>query len=261
MEDLKTIKFEKLGRIVRISLNRPEAANGFDVTLAKELAIAAASCDQDSEVKAVILTGCGKFFSAGGDLKAMSNYDGSTGRFVKELADDLHRAISTFARMDAPLIVAVNGIAAGAGFSLAITGDLVVASESAAFTMAYTQAGLSPDGSSSFYLPRLVGVRKAQELMFTNRKLTAEEALDWGLVNFVVPADKLEEKANQLAQMFVEGAKGSNGIVKKLLLSTFNHGLEEQMEIEGRFISQCADSDDGQEGLSAFLNKRAPQFS
>lgn len=260
MKYFETIKYEKTDRIVRISLNRPNTANGFDAILASELASAATLCDKDSQVKVVILTGEGKFFSAGGDLKAMSQYEGGAGSFVKELADDLHRAISTFARMDAPLIVAVNGVAAGAGFSLAIAGDLVVASDSASFTMAYSRAGLSPDGSSSFYLPRLVGVRKAQELMFTNKTLSATDALDWGLINYVVPASELDEKANELANFFSVGAKSSNAIIKKLLLSTFSHGLEEQMEIEGRFISQCADSSDGREGLNAFLNKRKPKF-
>jgi len=112
-------------------------------------------------------------------LKAMAASPLGTGRFVKGIADDLHRAISTLARMDAVLITAVNGVAAGAGFSLAVIGDLVLAAESASFTMAYTKAGLSPDGSSSYYLPRLVGVRRTQELMLTNRRLSAPEALQW----------------------------------------------------------------------------------
>ena len=144
---------------------------------------------------------------------------------------------------------------------MTMTGDLVVACNSASFTMAYTRAGLSPDGGSSFYLPRLVGVRKTQELMFTNRTLSAQEALEWGLVNYVVPDSSLNDKANELADRFVSGAKKSNAIVKKLLLSTFGNGLEEQMEIEGNFIAECAESRDGKEGLDAFLGKRAAKFA
>lgn len=170
------------------------------------------------------------------------------------------RAISTFSRMRAPLIVAVNGIAAGAGFSLAMSGDLVIASESASFTMSYTGVGLSPDGSSSDFLPRLIGLRKTQELMFTNRKLGAQEALDWGLINRIAPQPVLLEEAMQLADIFVRGASDSNAFVKELLLATFGNGLETQMEIEGRYIAQCAGSRNGRDGIQAFTQKHPPRF-
>ncbi len=260
MTNYTTINYEKSDNIARITLNRPDAANGLNDAMARELADVAALCDSDPSVKVVILTGNGKFFSAGGDLKAMSENADAAGRFVKQLADNLHRAISTFARMDAPLIVAVNGIAAGAGFSLSVTGDLVVASETASFTMAYTKAGLSPDGSSSFYLPRLIGLRKTQELMLTNRTLSADAALQWGLINYVVPQAEVIEKANELAKNFVSGAKQSNAVVKKLLLASYSNGLEEQMEFEARCIAECAESEDGKEGLAAFLGKRQAKF-
>jgi 2-(1,2-epoxy-1,2-dihydrophenyl)acetyl-CoA isomerase len=261
MADYKSIEYDQSGNIARITLNRPDAANSLNDVMARELSVAAVRCHGDAEIKAVILTGAGKFFSAGGDLKAMAGHPGGAGQYVEELADNVHRAITTFARMDAPLIIAVNGIAAGGGFSLAMTGDLVIACSSASFTMAYTKAGLSPDGGSSFYLPRLVGVRKTQELMFTNRTLSAQEALEWGLVNYVVPDSSLNDKVNELADRFVSGAKKSNAIVKRLLLSTFGNGLEEQMKIEARFIAECAESRDGKEGLDAFLGKRAAKFA
>ena len=254
------IALAKAGAIARITLMRSQAANAIDAVMAAELASAAAACDRDRSVKAVVLTGSGKFFSAGGDLKAMMTAGSDAGAFVKNVADDLHRAISTFARMEAPLIVAVNGVAAGAGFSLAIAGDLVIASDSASFTMAYTRAGLSPNGSSSFVLPRLIGLRKTQELMLTNRTLSAQEALDWGLVNSVVPEHFLEERTREWAERIASGAGKAQSIVKKLLLSTFGNGLEEQMEIEGRLIAECVGSPDGQEGLRAFREKRTPQF-
>lgn len=261
MTSFETLQLERLGRVVRIRLNRPSQANGLNDVMARELAEAAASCDGDSGVKAVVLCGSGRFFSAGGDLKAMASRVSGQGQFVKSIADQVHRAISTFARMDAPLIVAVNGAAAGGGFSLAITGDLVLACESATFTMAYTKAGLSPDGSSSYYLPRLIGLRRSQELMLTNRTLTSREALEWGLVNYVVPDKELDDRAIELAAQFSLGARKSNAIVKKLLLATFSNGLEAQMEIEGRGIAECIESNDGQEGLKAFLQKRPPVFS
>ena len=260
MSEYETLSFEPSGPIARIVLNRPDAANGMNDVMTRELAAVAALCDVP-EVKVVVLTGAGRFFCAGGDLKAMAASPLGAGRFVKGIADDLHRAISTFARMDAVLITAVNGVAAGAGFSLAVAGDLVLAADNASFTMAYTRAGLSPDGSSSYYLPRLVGVRRAQELMLTNRTLTAAEAADWGLINEAVPGAELEARAQALADQMASAAKGSSGAVKKLLLASFGSGLEEQMELEGRLIAECADSADGREGIDAFLNKRKPTFS
>ena len=259
MSEYQTLSFERSGPIARIVLDRPEAANGMNDVMTRELAAVAALCDV-AEVKAVVLTGAGRFFCAGGDLKAMAASALGAGPFVKGIADDLHRAISTFARMGAVLITAVNGTAAGAGFSLAIAGDLVLAADNASFTMAYTRAGLSPDGSASYYLPRIVGVRRSQELMLTNRTLTAAEAADWGLINDVVPGAELEARAQALAEQMASAAKGSSSAVKKLLLASFGSGLEEQMELEGQLIAQCADSADGGEGIDAFLNKRKPSF-
>jgi len=260
MGSYETLLYTKNDDVVTVTLNRPNEANGLNTKMAEELAKAAQDIDSDISIKSVILTGSGRFFCAGGDVKAMSTFGDGAAKEVKHLADELHKAISTFARMKAPVIVAVNGIAAGAGFSLAITGDLVIASELSNFTMAYTKVGLSPDGSASYYLPRLVGVRKTQELMFTNRNLTAQEALEWGLINRVVPDDQLLAEAGSLAKMFSNGASGSNSAIKKLLLQTFGNGLETQMEIEGRLISECAGSKDGIEGVKAFSEKRNPNF-
>jgi 2-(1,2-epoxy-1,2-dihydrophenyl)acetyl-CoA isomerase len=260
MTTYDTLNLGSAGPVTRIVLNRPDAANSMNDVLARELADAAMRCDV-AETKVVLLTGTGRFFCAGGDLKAMAASSLGTGRFVKGMADDLHRAISTFARMDAVLIIAVNGVAAGAGFSLAMIGDLVLAAESASFTMAYTKAGLSPDGSSSYYLPRLIGVRRTQDLMLTNRRLSAREAAEWGLITEVVPDDELASRADAVTTQIAAAAKASSSAVKKLLMMTFGNGLEEQMEIEGRLIAACADTADGREGIDAFLNKRTAKFA
>lgn len=259
MSEYEAITFEQSGRVARIVLDRPDAANGMNDTMTAELADAAARCDNPN-TKAVVLTGSGRFFCAGGDLKAFAGAP-SRGRFIKGVADDLHRAISSFARMDAVLVTAVNGAAAGAGFSIAIAGDLVLAAESASFTMAYTKVGLSPDGSSSYYLPRLIGLRRAQELMLTNRTLSAADALDWGLVTEVVPDAELGDRATALADRLAAGSAPSHGAVKTLLLASLKNGLEEQMELEGRVIAQRADSADGHEGVDAFLGKRRADFA
>lgn len=259
MSEYQTIRLEQSGAIARITLNRPDAANGMNDTMTRELADAAALCDND-ETKVVVLTGSGRFFCAGGDLKSFATAP-SRGRHIKGVADDLHRAISTFARMDAVLITSVNGTAAGAGFSIAVTGDIVLAAASASFTMAYTKVGLSPDGSSSYFLPRLIGITKTKELMLTNRTLSAEEASQWGLVTQVVPDDELAAKTDQLAAQMAVTAGRSNGAIKALMLTTFSSGLEEQMELESRLIAKQAESADGREGVDAFMAKRKPEFA
>lgn len=255
----ETLTFEQAGAITRITLDRPDAANGMNDTMTRELAHAARRCDA-AGTKVVVLTGSGRFFCAGGDLKSFATAE-SRGRYIKGVADDLHRAISTFARMDAVLITAVNGTAAGAGFSLGVAGDLVLAAESASFTMAYTKVGLSPDGAASYSLPRLVGIRRAQELMLTNRTLSAAEAHDWGLVTEVVADAELAARATELAEQVAAGSAGSNGAVKSLLLSSLKNSIEEQMEAEARSIAARADSADGREGVDAFLAKRRAEFA
>ena len=261
MTDFNHIVLQKRGAVARIRLHRPDAANGLNRTMARELREAAEDCASDRAIRAVILGAEGRCFCAGGDLSEMISQGDDIGPAAQALADDLHASISALCRMDAALIVAVNGVAAGGGFSLALVGDLVLAARSASFTMAYTRVGLCPDGSSSYFLPRLVGLRKAQELMLTNTRLSADDALALGLVTRVVDDDALDDAADALAAELAEASRGSTASVKKLLLSSFDHSLEAQMDIEARMLSACADSADGREGIRAFLDKRAPKFN
>lgn len=261
MTDFKNIILQKRGAVARIRLHRPDAANGLNRAMARELREAAEDCAADPAIKAVILDAEGRFFCAGGDLSEMISRGDDIGPAVQALAGDLHASISALCRMDAALIVAVNGVAAGGGFSLALVGDLVLAARSASFTMAYTRVGLCPDGSSSYFLPRLVGLRKAQELMLTNTRLSADDALALGLVTRVVDDEALDDEADTLAAGLAEASRGSTASVKKLLLSSFDNSLETQMDIEARMLSACADSADGREGIQAFLDKRQPKFN
>jgi 2-(1,2-epoxy-1,2-dihydrophenyl)acetyl-CoA isomerase len=260
MKNYSTLLFTLEGGIATITLNRAASANSMNMEMGRELLDVAKICEQDRAVRAVILTGGGAFFSAGGDLKAFAGFGAAIGEKLHELTDYLHAAISIFLRMRAPLIVAVNGAAVGAGFSLAMVGDFVLASEHAKFAMAYTSAGLSPDGGASYFLPRIVGLRRAQELMINNRKLTAAEALEWGLVTRVCPADQLLQETHALAQALASGATQAIGTVKQLLLTTFSSTPEAQMALEGKGIAHLAAYGDGQEGIHAFLEKRAPIF-
>ena len=260
MNQFEHISFATDGAIARIVLNRPDAANGIDSLLARELKQAARQCDSDPRLKVVILSANGRFFCAGGDLREMQSHGDAIGDAAQALADDFHAAISTLSRMQAALIVAVNGTAAGGGFSLALVGDIVLAAESASFTMAYTRAGLCPDGASSYFLPRLVGLRKAQELMLTNPTLDAHQACELGMVTRVVADAKLQAEAERLATELAAGARLSTAYVKKLLLASAVNDLEAQMLLEGQLLSRCADSPDGREGIKAFFEKRRPEF-
>ena len=257
---LETLDFSISNNIATISLNRPENANALNPIMAKELSNMAIECDENKDIRAVIIEGSGKMFCAGGDLKAFSDAGDSAPALIKQMAGDLHIAISRFSRMDAPTIAAINGTAAGAGFSIAISADVVISTKSAKFVMAYTNAGLSPDGSSTYFLPRRIGDRRARELMLTNRVLSAEEGLEWGLINKIVDQENLSATTIELAKEFANGPTLAYGKVKNLLNASFDNGLETQMELETRGISDMARSSDGREGIQAFLNKRKPNF-
>jgi 2-(1,2-epoxy-1,2-dihydrophenyl)acetyl-CoA isomerase len=256
----ETLRFEATDGVARITLARPDAANAIDLALARELADAALRCDEDPAVRAVLLTGEGRMFCAGGDLSAFAAAGDGAPALLKQITAQLHVAIARLARMRAPVVAAVNGPAAGAGFALACAADLAIASDAARFSLAYTRVGLAPDGSSTWFLPRLVGARRALELMLTNRTLSAEEALAWGLVNRVVPAAELGAASEALARELAAGATGAFGAVKRLLLLSGSQGLEGQMEWEARAIADAARSRDGAEGIAAFLARRPPRF-
>jgi len=260
-ETYETIEFDIQNQVAVLTLNRPESANAMNLKMSHELMTASIVCDENPAVRAVVITGAGKMFCAGGDLAEFASHGDELTHKLKEMTVYLHGAISRFARMDAPVICAVNGTAAGAGMSLAMSGDLVLAAESAKFTMAYTAAGLSPDGSSTYFLPKLIGVRKTKELMLTNRRLTAEEAEQWGLVNQVVSNDTLVTETLTLAAQLSRGPTRAYGAVKSLLNDAADSSLETQMELEARMITDMARSHDGQEGIAAFLGKRKPEFS
>jgi 2-(1,2-epoxy-1,2-dihydrophenyl)acetyl-CoA isomerase len=172
-----------------------------------------------------------------------------------------HAAASRLMRMNAPLVTAVNGSAAGIGMSFAISGDLVIAAESAIFMTAYNMVGLSPDGGMTYLLPRMIGLARTKEIMLTNRRLSAQEALDWGLVNKVVPDGELMKEAEALARRLANGPTLSFGSVKRLLNEAFSETLESQMEHESRGIADMTKTKDAKEGIAAFIERRRPNFT
>lgn len=179
---------------------------------------------------------------------------------MKRMTTNLHAALELFANMDAPIIVAVNGTAAGAGFSIALSGDYVIASESAKFVSAYTAAGLTPDGSSTYFLAKHVGLLRAKELILMNRQLSADEALAWGVINKMVPAADLHGSSMDLAKKFANGPTKAFGGVKRLLASGALAALEHQMQREARSIVDMLETRDGPHGIEAFLKKQKPAF-
>lgn len=257
----QSLDFDLQDGIAWITINRPESYNAIDLHAVKELLDVANRISSDDKVRCAVLTGAGdKAFCAGGDVQSFVDNQDDIGFFLKEMTTYLHMAVSRFAWMKAPLIASVNGVAAGAGLSVMAFCDLAIAAEHATFTSAYTHIGLTPDGSSSYFLTRILGTRRTAELYMTNRILSAEEALDWGLVNQVVPAPDLKATTEELAARLANGPTLAYGGIKKLLQTAPNDSLESQMERETRIIYDMALSEDGQEGVKAFVEKRKPRF-
>jgi len=255
-----TILFDVRDNVAHITLNRPEAANSLNREMASDLMHAVMRCSEDSAIRAVVITGTGPMFCSGGDLKEFAAQGEHLPYHLKEVTTYLHAAISRLTRMDPPVVAAVNGSAAGAGMSLACACDIVVAAETARFTMAYTRVGLTPDGSSTYFLPRLVGLKRALELTLTNRVLSAQEALEWGIVTRVVPDTELLAQAHALAAQLAAGPTKTLGSSKRLLHTGWTETLETQMEHESQTIADMARTADASEGITAFLEKRTAKF-
>ena len=247
--------------VARLTLNRPDAGNAVSLALAQGLHDAVLRCAGDRTVRSVLVSGAGPRFCVGGDLAEFADKGDDLAAHLREVTSYLHMALSGLARLDAPVVAAVQGSAAGAGMSLACACDLVVAGESAKFVMAYTRIGLSPDGSGTWFVPRLVGWRRAAELMLTNRALDSSEASRWGIVTSVVPDDEVGAAAEALATELASGPTRAFGSVKRLLALSATESLETQMQHETEEIAANAAGHDGREGMRAFLEKRPPNFT
>lgn len=210
------------------------------------------------EVKVIILTGEGNSFSAGGDLSTLNDIDAILGRKRLQAGHDMIKAILN---LEKPVIAAVNGAAAGAGFSLAIACDMIIASRSAIFIQSFVKVGLIPDLGSIYFLPKLVGRQRALELMFLGEKITAEQAAKMGIVNHIVEDETLLDTVNDFAKKLVEGPKLALGIMKKFVNTNICSALDESLELEALGQSLCFDSADFKEGVQAFLEKRKPIFN
>jgi 2-(1,2-epoxy-1,2-dihydrophenyl)acetyl-CoA isomerase len=255
----QTVLLDVADGVATVTLNRPEASNTLDLAMGRELLAAALRIEADPGVKAVLLTGAGKHFCFGGDVRGMATQGDALSGYLNELTTYIHAGISAFTRMRAPVVAAVNGTAAGGGIGLVCMADLAVCGRGSRFTLSYTGVGLAPDCSTSFLLPRIVGRRRALELFITNRVLSADEALAWGLVNQVVDDAAVVDEARALAARLAAGPTESFGTVKRLM-DLSDPGLEAQMAAEGRAIAAMSVHPQGREGVGAFLEKRKPSY-
>lgn len=246
--------------IALLTLNRPKVGNAINLSMAHALVQAAIRCQTDDAIRCVVLTGAGRLFCTGGDVAAFASAGDRVSALLSELAGTLHMALARFARMPKPMLVLVNGPAAGAGLSLAIGGDIVLAARSAHFTAAYGTLGLTPDGGMSWVLPRLVGLRMAQEIILTNRRINAEQAEAIGMITRVVDDVQLQHEGQSVASSLADSAVGALGAARALLQGSFSNGYETQLEDEARSISAAGASAECREGLAALFAKRSPNF-
>jgi 2-(1,2-epoxy-1,2-dihydrophenyl)acetyl-CoA isomerase len=252
-----SVQVETRGAVALVTLNRPDAGNALNLQMGMDLLAAALTCARNTAVRAVVLSGAGRNFCFGGDLRAMASRDTAGDDYIRELTTYLHAAISHFVRMNAPVIAAVNGTAAGAGVGLVAMADLALCATSSKFNLAYTNSGLTPDAGTTYLLPRTLGLKRTMELLLLNRTLTAQEALAWGLVNEVAADNELLGRALELAERLADGASGAYGATKRLLAHSLG-ALESQMVLESESIAAHATSAEGAEGIAAFLEKRRP---
>ena len=251
--------------IATLTMNRPDARNALSMEMRKELSDALHDVELNESIRCVVLRGAGEHFMAGGDVKGMGeSIKKSPDEIKKEFMlriHDLHPIMFAMRRMPKPIIASCRGAAAGAGVSIALACDLVIASEDAFFTLAYCKIGTSPDGSSSFHLPRAVGIKKAMEIALLGDRFDSQTAKDMGMINFVVPTDSLEDETNILAKRLANGPTHVYGNTKALFYRSLESEFEAQLQAEAEYFSDCASRQDFKEGVTAFIEKRSPRFT
>lgn len=256
---MKSITTQIENKIATLTLNRPEVFNSFNREMALLLQDELDACEKNPEVRAIIITGSGKAFCAGQDLKEVTSPELNPG-FKKILEEHYNPIISRIRKIEKPIIGAINGVAAGAGANIALACDVVVASENASFIQAFSKIGLVPDSAGTFFLPRLIGFQKASALMMLGDKVSAVEAEKLGMVYKVVTPENFKEEVNNIASILANMPTKALGLTKRLLNNSMQNSLEEQLNFESKLQIESAQSEDYAEGVDAFINKRKPNF-
>jgi len=258
----ETLIWEQDGGVGRLTLNRPENLNAWTHQFGAELKDVIDVAAADESVRALLITGAGRGFSSGADLKAGFDPHPDDGRpdVRKELHELYHPAIAGIRRIEKPVVAAVNGPAVGIGASLAFACDLILAAESAYFLLAFVNIGLMPDGGSTFLVPAAVGKARAFQMALLGERVPAQQALDWGLVNFIHPDDRLMDEANALAARLAAGPTRSYASSKNALNNVLYPNMDEQLDLEADLQHAMARTEDFIEGVSAFVEKREAQF-
>ena len=251
---------ERAGAVAVVTLNRPEVLNALDPALAEALRAAALELEADAAVRCVVIRGAGRGFMAGGDLAGFHAGLERIAATVGSLIDTYHDAVRAFLRMPKPVLASLHGPVAGAGLSLALNADLAIAADSAVFTLAYANIGTSPDGGASYFLPRMVGRRRAMEIALLADRFDAARALDLGLVNRVVPEAELAAETMALAERLAAGPTRAYAATKRLIHQSFEADFAAQLEAERAGFVGCAGTRDFAEGVTAFVEKRKPKF-
>ena len=251
-----------LEQVAYLTLNRPERKNAIGGTMREDIIAAFARAEADPDVRAIVLTGAGSAFCAGGDVKDFARaFEQGIGRPLKEKIEPVRdRIVLAIFEATKPVIAAVNGPAAGAGMNIALAADIRLASTTALFSQAFVRRGVHPDFGGTYFLPRMVGLEKACELMFTGDSIDAEEALRLGIVSRVVAPDQLMPAAAQLAARIAAGPPIAIRLVKRCLRQSANASLRDTLERETAAQNLCFDTEDAREGMRAFVEKRAPVF-
>jgi 2-(1,2-epoxy-1,2-dihydrophenyl)acetyl-CoA isomerase len=257
----ETVRVELERQIAAVLLNRPETFNAFDLDMIELFANRLTALAVDNSVRGIVISGAGKAFCAGGDLRWAHSFPGGPSSAFHILAARYHQAILEIRRTTKPVIAAVNGTAAGGGFSLALACDFRVMDRSAVLRQGYTSSGLCIDGGGTFTLPRLVGLARALEIAAFDRPISSEQALAWGLTTRIVEDGRSVEEATEMAHELARGSLNSFGWSKQLLTDSFNTAFEAQIERERSGLCSCAAHPDGKEGLQAFVDKRRPVFA
>ncbi|MFO7927872.1 MAG: enoyl-CoA hydratase/isomerase family protein [Halobacteriota archaeon] len=255
----ETLECEREDGVGTITFDRPDAYNSINTRMGEELPAVAHELASDDAVRAIAVTSNGPVFNTGADLTELSA-DGTDEAHIRSLAAGLHEFVSQLVRAPKPVAIGVNGVAAGGGLGPSICGDIVLAAESARFEFAYPRIGLSGDGGSTYLLPRLVGLRRAQELAFRDEPIGAEEAADIGLVTDVVPDDELDARLSEEASRLASGPTKGYAATKRLLAESFDNPLEAQLANEGETIAELTNTTDFARGHAAFGGDEPPEF-